>query len=146
MLFFWGPMKQIIKNIILEAAKTAHAKGDLASPEIPEPNIEEPKSDAHGDFSTNIAMVMASAQKLAPRKIAEAVIAHVNDPDGIIARTDIAGPGFINFFLGNEAWHVVIDDILEQGDVYGRSDTGKGQRIQVEFVSANPTGSWCQSP
>ena len=133
-------MKQIIKNIILEAAKTAHAKGDLASPEIPEPNIEEPKSDAHGDFSTNIAMVMASAQKLAPRKIAEAVIAHVNDPDGIIARTDIAGPGFINFFLHKSAWHPVLGEIHAANDRFGSSDIGRGQKIQVEFVSSNPTG------
>ena len=133
-------MKQIIKNIILEAAKTAHAKGELASPEIPGPNIEEPKSDAHGDFSTNLAMVMASSQKLAPRKIAEAVIAHLNDPDGIIARTDIAGPGFINFFLHKSAWHPVLGEIHTANDRFGSSDIGRGQKIQVEFVSSNPTG------
>ena len=92
-------MKLIIKKIILEAVTAAHENGALPSPEIPEPEIEAPKARAHGDFSTNIAMVMASIQKMAPRKIAEAVIAHLNDADAMIERTEIAGPGFLNFFL-----------------------------------------------
>ena len=133
-------MKEKLKKLIYKAAKTAHAKGDLTSPEIPGPNIEEPKSVAHGDFSTNIALVMASDQKMPPRKIAEAIRKHVNDPDGIIARTEVAGPGFINFFLENSAWHPILREIHDTDDRYGSSDIGKGKKIQVEFVSSNPTG------
>ncbi|MBW2408707.1 MAG: arginine--tRNA ligase, partial [Deltaproteobacteria bacterium] len=133
-------MKQIIKNKILEAARTAHENGVLPSPEIPEPEIEEPKARAHGDFSTNIAMVMASIQKMAPRKIAEAVVAHFDDEDAMIARTEIAGPGFLNFFLEKSAWYPVLEGIHDLDERYGSSGIGAGQKIQVEFVSSNPTG------
>jgi arginyl-tRNA synthetase len=133
-------MKLIIKNKILEAARAAHENGELPSPEIPEPEIEEPKARAHGDFSSNIALVMASIQKMAPHKIAEAVTAHLNDTDGIIARTDIAGPGFLNFFLEKSAWYPVLKEIHDLNARYGSSDIGAGQKIQVEFVSSNPTG------
>ena len=133
-------MKLKIKDIILNAAKTAHKKGELPSAEIPVPELEEPKSKAHGDFSTNIAMVMASTQKMAPRKIAEAVIQHLADPEGIVARTEVAGPGFINFFLKKSAWYPVLQEIHDLNERYGSSDMGDGRKIQVEFVSSNPTG------
>jgi arginyl-tRNA synthetase len=133
-------MKQKIKKLITNAALAAHHNGDLASSEIPDAEVEEPKAQAHGDFSTNIAMVMASRQKMPPRKIAEAILDHLKDPDGIIAKTEIAGPGFINFFLEESAWHPVLRKIHEANDRYGSSDIGKGRKIQVEFVSSNPTG------
>jgi arginyl-tRNA synthetase len=112
----------------------------LNSADIPAVEIEEPKAQAHGDFSSNIAMVMASVQKMAPRKIAETVIAYLTDADGIIARTEIAGPGFINFFLEKSAWYPVLSEIHKLDERYGSSDMGAGQKIQVEFVSSNPTG------
>ena len=133
-------MKDQLKKLIYSAAKTAHQKGDLTSPDIPEPNIEEPKSDAHGDFSTNIAMVMASVQKMAPRKIADTIIAYLDDPEEMVARTEVAGPGFINFFLHKSAWHPILREIHNENERFGSSDIGKGQKIQVEFVSSNPTG------
>jgi arginyl-tRNA synthetase len=133
-------MKEKLKKLIHNAAKTAHQKGDLTSPEIAEPNIEEPKSDAHGDFSTNIAMVMAASQKMAPRKIADAIIAYLNDPEEMVAHTEVAGPGFINFFLHKSAWHPILREIHDSDDRFGSSDIGKRQKIQVEFVSSNPTG------
>jgi arginyl-tRNA synthetase len=133
-------MKDQLKKLIYSAAKTAHQKGDFASPDIPDPNIEEPKSDAHGDFSTNIAMVMASSQKMAPRKIADAIIEYLDDPEEMVARTEIAGPGFINFFLHKSAWHPILGEIHNANERFGSSDIGKGQKIQVEFVSSNPTG------
>ncbi|MGD8523656.1 MAG: arginine--tRNA ligase [Desulfobacterales bacterium] len=133
-------MKDKLKNLIHRASKTAYAKGDLTSPEIPKANIEEPKSDAHGDFSTNLAMVMASNQKMPPRKIAEAILGHLNDSEGIIAKTEVAGPGFINFFMQRSAWHTILRQIHDADDRYGSSDIGKGKKIQVEFVSSNPTG------
>ena len=133
-------MKQKIKNLISEAAQAAHAKGDLPSAEIPEPEIEEPKADVHGDVSSNIAMVMASSQRMAPRKIAEIIIAHLSDPQKIIAKTEIAGPGFINFFLEKTAWHAVLRAIHEADSNYGACNIGKKLKFQVEFVSSNPTG------
>lgn len=133
-------MKQKLIELIVSAARRACEKGSLISSQIPEPAVEEPKLDAHGDFSTNIAMVMASNQKMPPRKIAEAILEHLNDPDGIIAETEVAGPGFINFFLEKSAWHTILRDIHDADDRYGSSDIGKGKKIQVEFVSSNPTG------
>jgi len=133
-------MKQKIKNIIYNASKDAYDKGDLPSSDFPEIEVEEPKIESYGDFSTNVSMVMASIQKMPPRKIAEAIIKNIYDPDGILDKTEIAGPGFINFFLNKYSWHPVLRKIHEQDALYGASDIGKGKKIQVEFVSANPTG------
>jgi len=133
-------MKQKIKNMIYNAFKDAYDKGDLLSSDFPEIEVEETKTESHGDFSTNISMVMASIQKMPPRKIANAIIKNINDPDGILDKTEIAGPGFINFFLNKNSWHPVLQKIHEQDALYGASDIGKGKKIQVEFVSANPTG------
>ena len=133
-------MKQKIHDLILSAAKSAYEKGDLQSADIPEVEVEEPRAEAHGDFSTNIALVMASIQKMAPRKIADAIIAHLQDPQELIAKTEIAGPGFINFFVQPTAWHPVLREILDADTAYGAADIGQGRKFQVEFVSSNPTG------
>ncbi len=133
-------MKQKIKNMIYNASKDAYGKGDLPSSDFPEIEVEEPNAGSHGDFSTNISMVMASIQKMPPRKIAEAIIKNINDPGGMLDKTEIAGPGFVNFFLNKHSWHPVLQKIHEQDAHYGASDLGKGKKIQVEFVSENPTG------
>ncbi|MBC2696668.1 MAG: arginine--tRNA ligase [Desulfobacteraceae bacterium] len=133
-------MKQKIKNIIKNALKDAYDKGDLPSSNFLEIEVEEPKAGFHGDFSTNISMVMASIQKMPPRKIADAIIKNINDPGGMLDKTEIAGPGFINFFLNKYSWHPILQKIHEQDALYGASNIGKGKKIQVEFVSANPTG------
>lgn len=133
-------MKQKIQDMVLKAASSAHESGVLPSSDFPPMAVEEPKLDAHGDYSSNMAMVMASVQKMAPRKIAEAIIHHLDDPDGIIAKTEIAGPGFINFFIGPSAWGPFLRGIHEADETFGKSDMGRGERVQVEFVSANPTG------
>ncbi len=133
-------MKQHIRTLILHAAKTAFDKGSLPSDIIPEFMVEEPKLEAHGDFSTNLAMAMASSQKMAPRKIAEALLTHLQDSEKILLKTEMAGPGFINFFIAPGAWHPILREIHEKDEQYGASDIGKGQKIQIEFVSANPTG------
>jgi arginyl-tRNA synthetase len=133
-------MKQKIKNMIYNASKDAYDNGDLLSSDFPEIEVEEPNAGSHGDFSTNISMVMASIQKMPPRKIADAIIKNINDPDGMLDKTEIAGPGFINFFLNKHSWHPVLQKIHKQDALYGASDIGKGKKIQVEFVSANPTG------
>ena len=133
-------MKQKIKNIVRNAVKTAHAQGLLPSNDFPDVEVEEPKVETHGDFSTNLAMISAKTQKMAPRKIAEIIISHLEDLGGIIAKTDIAGPGFINFFIEPSAWHPILHEIHQADDRYGASDIGRGEKVQVEFVSSNPTG------
>lgn len=133
-------MRQKIKNSILEALKAAHESGQLPSSMFPDVEIEVPKTVSHGDFSTNIAMVSASVQKMAPRKIAEIILSHIDASDSIFSRTGIAGPGFINFFIQPGAWLPILDEIHEKDEKYGASEIGKGKKIQVEFVSANPTG------
>jgi len=133
-------MKPKIKDLILSAVTAAYKKGDLPSPNFPEIEVEVPKIGSHGDFSTNIAMIMASAQKMPPRKIAAAIINHLVDREGILAKTEVAGPGFINFFVKSSAWYPVLSRIHEKDARYGAVDIGRGKKVQVEFVSANPTG------
>ena len=133
-------MKKQLREMILSAATAAHKNGILPSPDFCEVLLEEPKAQSHGDLSTNMAMQMAKTQRMAPRKIAEALIDNLDDNDNIIERTEIAGPGFINFFIRPSAWHPVLQTIHEQADQYGRCNLGKGTRIQIEFVSSNPTG------
>ena len=133
-------MKETIQKLILEAAATAYEKGDLNSPDMPVVEIEAPKFENQGDFSTNIAMVSASFQKTAPRKIAETLIRHLDDTDTLFDKIEIAGPGFINFFIRTSAWHPILKSIVEADDHFGASNLGNKEKVQVEFVSANPTG------
>jgi arginyl-tRNA synthetase len=133
-------MKEKIKNIISDAISLAHQNNKLPSAEFPEIQVEAPKIASHGDFSTNIAMVTASIQKMPPRKIAETILKYIEDPNHILAKTEIAGPGFINFFLKTGAWHPVLRKIHQEDVDYGASNIGKSKKIQVEFVSSNPTG------
>ena len=132
-------MKTQIRELVLKAAKAAFENGSLPESTIPDMDIEAPKHEGQGDFSTNFAMVSAGIQKMAPHKIAQAIVAAI-DPVEYIEKVEIAGPGFINFFLASSAWHPVVDQVLEQDADYGRSQVGKGEKVQVEFVSANPTG------
>jgi len=133
-------MKEKIKSIVNNAVRRGCLSGHLVSAEIPAIEIEEPKAEVHGDFSTNIAMVSASIQKMPPRKIAEILVKHMDDPEHVIEKTAIAGPGFINFFISPSAWCPVLKTIHEADTRYGECSLGDGERIQVEFVSANPTG------
>ena len=139
-LYLSRNMKQKLQDLIYSAAQNAFKKGNLPSGDIPEVEIEEPRADAHGDFSTNIAMVMAAVQKMAPRKIAQAIIAQIQDQQNLIEKAEIAGPGFINFFVRPSAWHPVLREILDADTAYGAVNIGQGQKFQVEFVSSNPTG------
>jgi arginyl-tRNA synthetase len=132
-------MKELIRTVVLRAARAAFEQGALPSDQVPDMEIETPRHDAHGDYSTNFAMVSAAIQKMAPRAIAEALVSAM-EKDSLIEKTEIAGPGFINFFLAKSAWHPVVDRVLEQDADFGSSDMGNGKKVQVEFVSANPTG------
>jgi arginyl-tRNA synthetase len=102
--------------------------------------LERPRDSGHGDLATNLAMVVAKAQKSNPRKIAERVIAELRLPEGTVSRVEIAGPGFLNFWLAEDQLAGLVRRILAEGVSYGRSATRTGIRINVEFVSANPTG------
>lgn len=131
-----------VKNQLKEEIIEAVVKAGLAAQEqVPDVVLEAPKDKAHGDFATNMAMQLARIAKKAPRKIAEELIASFDKKKGHIRKIEIAGPGFINFFLDNQYLTDLIPTIIEEGDAYGSSNTGAGKKILVEFVSANPTGS-----
>ena len=114
--------------------------GELPKAEIPEFIIEVPSNRENGDFSSNIAMAGARAFKNAPRKIAEAIQNNLELENTYFEKCEIAGPGFMNFYLGQSYYSAVVEDVLEKGEDYGKSDYGNGKRVLVEFVSANPTG------
>ena len=133
-----------IKNDIAERLKAAltlaKSGGELSFEEIPGFVIEIPRDQNHGDFAANIAMVMAKQAHMAPRKIAEILLTHLDTEGTFIDRTEIAGAGFINFFLKKDWLFAVPKLVHTMGDRYGSVELGKGKKVQVEFVSANPTG------
>ncbi|WP_042463661.1 arginine--tRNA ligase [Neobacillus dielmonensis] len=126
-------LKEEIRAAVLKA-------GLAAEDQIPDVILEVPKEKAHGDYSTNMAMQLARVAKKAPRMIAEAIIENFDRSKASIEKLEIAGPGFINFFMNNGYLTDLIPAILEAGDRYGETNVGGQQKIQVEFVSANPTG------
>jgi arginyl-tRNA synthetase len=124
-----------------EEIKAAVIKAELATEEqLPDVILETPKDKANGDYSTNMAMQLARVAKKAPRAIAEALVANFDQSKASIEKIDIAGPGFINFYMNNNYLTDLIPTILTAGEKYGETTVGNGQKIQVEFVSANPTG------
>ena len=125
---------------ITEAFKKAVADGALPEAEIPSFNIEVPADRANGDFSTNAAMAGARAFRRAPRQIADAVCANLNLEGTYVEKCEVAGAGFINFYLGNDYYSAILRDVRACGDSYGSSDFGEGKTVNIEFVSANPTG------
>ena len=133
-------MKDRIRGLLADAARRAHTAGALPSGDFPDIDIEVPKVEAHGDFATNFAMIMAKIQRMAPRRIAEIIIAHLDGAADLIAKTEIAGPGFINFHIQPAAWAPLLKAIPAAGERYGAVDIGCGRKVQVEFVSSNPTG------
>ena len=129
-------LKEEIKN----AVKKATEQNILPNEEINDFIIEVPNDNIHGDFSTNVAMVCAKKFKVNPRQFSQAVIDNIDLKDTLVERIEIAGPGFINFFLSDNFFAEVVSDILDQKEDYGKSDFGKNKKVMVEFVSANPTG------
>jgi arginyl-tRNA synthetase len=124
-----------------EEIRAAVIKANLATEEqIPDVILEIPKEKAHGDYSTNMAMQLTRVAKKAPRMIAEAIIEHFDRSKASIEKMELAGPGFINFYMNNAYLTDLIPTVLEAGEKYGETTVGGRQKIQVEFVSANPTG------
>ncbi|MCB5236302.1 arginine--tRNA ligase [Niallia alba] len=130
-----------IKEKLKEEIKQSVIKAGLAAEEqIPEVILELPKDKAHGDYSTNMAMQLARVAKKAPRMIAEAIIDNFDQTKASIKKVEIAGPGFINFYMDNSYLTDLIPTILKAGEQYGQTTVGNNEKVQVEFVSANPTG------
>lgn len=129
-----------LKNIIEQAVKKAVSNGALPEAEMPQFNIEKPANKDNGDYSTNVAMAGTRAFKKAPRMIAEAIASCIDLDGTAFERVEIAGPGFMNFFLSQQFYSNVLKDVFSCGKDYGKSDYGQGKRVLVEFVSANPTG------
>lgn len=129
-----------LNEIIIAAVKSATAKGELPESDMPSFIIEKPSDKKNGDFSTNIAMAGARSYHKAPKMIAESIVNSLDLDDTLIDRAEIAGPGFINFYLSDDYYSRIVLDAVEQGENYGRSDYGNGKKMLVEFVSANPTG------
>lgn len=129
-----------IKTAVVEAIKKAIENGQLPEGEIPEVNVEVPADRANGDFSTNAAMISARAFRCAPKKIADAIKENISLEGTYLEKCETAGPGFINFYLKDSYYGAILRDVKECGSDYGRSDYGKGEKVMLEFVSANPTG------
>ncbi|MBQ9083423.1 MAG: arginine--tRNA ligase [Clostridia bacterium] len=129
-----------LRKALLDAAGRAVADGVFSNAALPAFTIEIPADTAHGDYATNMAMASARALRMAPRKIAQAICDRLDLSETVFDRWEIAGPGFMNFFLGDRYYAAVMQEIAQQAEKYGRSDFGGGKRVLVEFVSANPTG------
>ena len=130
--------EDLVKEIERALAGLLEEAGD--SDPLPEVSLEVPRQPEHGDFACSVAMSLAKRLRKAPREIAEGLLARIGDAGGLLAETEVAGPGFINMRIGPGAWQALTREIVAAGADYGRSDTGNGEKLQVEFVSANPTG------
>ena len=132
-------MKARLEELLSEALAALKASGTVPADASPAIVVGRTRDASHGDFASNLAMQLAKAAGRPPREIAEALVAAL-PPDASVREVRIAGPGFINFFEADDAAGRTIAQVLERGADYGRSETGAGRRVQVEFVSANPTG------
>ena len=132
--------KNNLKQAVAAAVQKGIRNGDFPAAELPEIQIEIPADSKNGDFSTNAAMALARTFRNNPRKIAQIITANLDLSDLPIQQSTIAGAGFINFYLSDDYYALVLQEALEKGSVFGASDYGKGTRVNVEFVSANPTG------
>jgi len=131
--------KEKLAKTIEMAVDDAIASGELDLESIPEIMLEVPREEEHGDYATNLAMILAGQAKMAPRDIAQIIVEHLKEAE-LINRVEVAGPGFINFHLNNDWLYQTIELALNEGTGYGKSDFGQSKKVQIEFVSANPTG------
>jgi arginyl-tRNA synthetase len=134
-----SPVKRRVEALLRRAVESAHAAGELVTATLPEGSIEVPRERAHGDVACNAAMALARPERKAPRAIAEILVRHIEDPGSWIAGTEIAGPGFLNLRLSPRFWHEEAA-ALRDDPALGVLPMGGGRIVQVEFVSANPTG------
>lgn len=140
MSFLVSETKTQIENLLVNAAKKAIENGSFAQAELSPFKVEVPADRKNGDYAVNAAMVWARSFKSSPRAIAETLMANADFKDTYIEKYEIAGPGFINFFLSDKYYASIVSDVIEKGNDYGKSNYGEGKKVLVEFVSANPTG------
>ncbi len=133
-------MKKVLLGHVRKCLENCYANETLSSGVVPEIIIEVPAHAEHGDFATNVAMQLAKPEKKAPRQIAEVLVKELQVNNELFEKVEIAGPGFINFFIRKELWRESLKSIVTAGDDFGKSTAGAGKKVQVEFVSANPTG------
>ncbi|MDA8125332.1 MAG: arginine--tRNA ligase [Deltaproteobacteria bacterium] len=133
-------MKQVLVDLLEKAILSGVEGGHLPPVTVPFIEVELTKDPSHGDYASNVAMILAKAAKKNPREIAKLLSERIEDPGRMLAKVEIAGPGFLNFFLQEGCWARLLETVEREGARYGASERGKGHRIQVEFVSANPTG------
>ncbi|MGC9457786.1 MAG: arginine--tRNA ligase [Halothiobacillaceae bacterium] len=132
-------MKETVESLLASALAALQSSGQVPDSSSVQIVVTPTKDRAHGDLATNLALQLAKPMGLPPREAAARLVAALPE-DPAVARVEIAGPGFVNFFIDPAAGFALIDQILAAGDAWGRSDLGAGRRVQVEFVSANPTG------
>ena len=133
-------LKNRIAQLLADATDKLHQDGLLPEPiDSKSITVERARDNSHGDFASNLAMTLAKKAKRKPRDLAEALVTALAE-DRAIEKVEIAGPGFINFFLKLASLNQVIGKVLSTGSEYGRSTVGKGKKILLEYVSANPTG------
>ena len=135
-----GNLEEAIREAVIQAAQEARDQGEISFETLPEFVLEVPREKAHGDYAVNLAMQLAREAKMPPRKIAEILVARLEGKASGVQEVSVAGPGFINMKLDPSWLDRVIPEVLAQDEAYGRSGFGAGHRVQVEFVSANPTG------
>jgi len=125
-------LEQALKGLVEEGVLPEETRGTAIQ-------VERARDRQHGDFACNLAMMLAKPARRNPRELATAIVDALPASD-LVRKVEIAGPGFINFFLTPAAWHAVVADVFDKGDGYGRSEVGRDEKILLEFVSANPTG------
>ena len=135
-------MKRRLQTLLGNAVKACIDKKLIDVEAVPDIEIDIPKDAGHGDYASNVAMVLASRAKgkLPPRRIADIISKNISSGDNVLAKVEVAGPGFMNFFIRVDVWSTLLHDVEKMGDRYGASDYGKGKKTHLEFVSANPTG------
>ncbi len=133
-------MKRALDNILKTTIQRCFEKEKLRETPLPDYVIEVPNNPDHGHFATNLPLTLASSQKRRPIEIAGVIVDHLVDDGHLLEKVEIAGPGFINFTIRTEEWQKFLAGIIAMDRQYGRSDLGEGEKILVEYVSANPTG------
>ncbi len=133
-------MKHLLIQLLEKSIQSAIHAGRLPEAALPRIEVELTRDPAHGDYASNAAMILAAVMKKNPREIAGILSEGIEDSNGVLAKVEVAGPGFLNFFVREEALVSFLASVEREADRYGNSNLGKGRRVQVEFVSANPTG------
>ena len=132
-------IRESLESVLYQALKAAVEAGELPLNEIPQPSLERPREEGHGDWACTIAMRLAKAAHMNPRAIAQAIVDHL-PANNLIESFEIAGPGFINLTLTNASFQAVVSEARQQGSDFGKSELSEPCKVNLEYVSANPTG------